>query len=54
MLSAGKEWNRMVGKYCRTFRESDPALVQDLEARAEVKGNVSYEPIVSICEPMNL
>ena len=26
-----KEWNRMVGKYCRTFRESDPALVQDLE-----------------------
>ena len=26
-----EEWNRMVGKYCRTFRESDPALVQDLE-----------------------
>lgn len=31
------EWNRMVGKYCRTFRESDPALVQDLEDRMRGK-----------------
>ncbi|CAJ1383624.1 unnamed protein product [Effrenium voratum] len=30
-------WNRMVGKYCRTFRESEPNLVQDLEDRMHGK-----------------
>ena len=29
--NSSEEWNRMVGKYCRTFRESEPKLVQDLE-----------------------
>ncbi|CAJ1354946.1 unnamed protein product [Effrenium voratum] len=30
-------WTRMVSKYCRTFRDSDPALVQDLEDRMRGK-----------------